>query len=170
LASNLADKENRLADDPAVRDALVKAAEDPDPRTRAAAAVALGVVDGPENRQKLRAMLEDLDPNVRYNAAVRLAHHGDAAAVPVLIEMLDQTETAGVDSEKNEEMRPFKRALITINALRAAAQLAEKNRDADLSELAKSIEKINSSSPQGELGLEATNALRLLSERRAAGR
>jgi HEAT repeat protein len=170
LASNLPDKEKRLADDPALHDALVKAAEGPDPRTRAVAAVALGVVDGPQNLQRLHAMLEDLDPDVRYNAAVRLAQHGDVAAVPVLIEMLDQSETAGVDSEKNEEMRPFKRSLITINALRAAAQLAEKNRDADLSELAKAIEKINSSGAQGELGLEATNALRLLRERPAAGR
>ena len=59
---------------------------------------------------------------------------------------------------------------VSVETIRAAAQLAEKNRDADLSELAKAIEKINSSGAQGELGLEATNALRLLRERPAAGR
>ncbi len=37
---------------------------------------------------------------MRYNAAVRLAQRGDVAAVPVLAEMLDQKETAGVDVEK----------------------------------------------------------------------
>ena len=76
-------------------------------------------------------MLDDTNPDVRYNAAVRLAQQGDAAAVPVLAEMLDQGEDAGVVIEKREEMRPYKRALITVNALRATAQLVEKSPTVD---------------------------------------
>ena len=58
------------------------------------------------------AMLEDSNPDVAYNAAVRLADLGDVSAVPVLAEMLDPDELAGVESEKQQEMRPFKCGLI----------------------------------------------------------
>ena len=168
LAANVAEENHSLAGDAPLAEVLDKAAADSDPRTRAVAAVDLGVVDGPRNLEKLRAMLDDLNPDVRYNAALRLAQHGDPAAVGVLVEMLDQDETAGVQSEKNEEMRPYKRAVITVNALRAAAQLAAKNRDADLSQLTKAVEKLKSSDVRGEMRLEVTNALRELDERAAA--
>lgn len=80
----------------------------------------MGVIGGPFV-ERLHAMLVNAHPDVRYNAAVRLAHHGDAAAVEVLAEMLDQDEQAGVEAEKEKKMQSFKRALITVNALRGGA-------------------------------------------------
>ncbi len=167
LAANLGPGDERLVADENLHDAVLKAAEDPDPRTRAVAAVAMGVIGGEKNLVKLRSMLDDINPDVRYNAATRLAHRGDAAAVPVLEEMLDQSEMAGVEIEKKEELRPFKRALITINAVRAAGQLAEKNPDADLSRLKAAVEKLLAAGVEGEVRIEATSALRLLNARGA---
>ena len=89
----------------------------------------MGVIGGDAVLDKLRFMLEDTHPDVRYNAAARLAHHGDAAAVPVLVEMLDPDEQAGVEVEKQEDMRAFKRSLITINALRATAATGRSKSD-----------------------------------------
>jgi HEAT repeat protein len=135
---------------------------------RTVAAVALGVIGGDENLDKLRAMLDDTNPDVRYNAAVRLAQRGDAAAAPTLVEMLDQQETAGVDIEKNKEMRPFKRALITINALRATGQLSEKNDVADLGPLKNAVEKLLAGDASGEMRIEATSTLRQINARPTA--
>lgn len=175
LAANVEASANELdpttwRDNAALEEALNKASQDSDPRTRAVSAVALGVIGGSENLARLREMLDDLDADVRYNAAVRLAQHGDETAVPVLVEMLDQQETAGVESEKSEEMRPFKRALITINALRAAGQLAEKNPRANIEPLVAAVDKLASADLQGELRLEVTNTSRQLHERAPAAR
>jgi HEAT repeat protein len=164
LAANV-DAIEQLSDNGPLEDAIVKAAEDTDPRMRTVAAVAMGVIGGPKNLERLHAMLEDTNPDVRYNAATRLAHHADAASVPALVEMLDEDETAGVEIEKTEAMRPFKRALITVNALRAAGQLAEKNPDADLGPLKMAVEKLLSGSATGEIRVEATSALRQLNAR-----
>ena len=125
----------------------------------------MGVVGSPELLEKLRYMLDDSNPDVRYNAATRLAHHGDAAAVPLLAEMLDPSETAGVNQEKEEALRPLKRNLIAVNALRAAGQLAEKNRDADLTPLKQAVEKLLAGDVGGEVRIEATNTLRILNSR-----
>ena len=170
LAANFSPDDKQLAaftHNSALQEALLKAASDSDPRTRSAAAVAMGVIGGQKNLEKLLGMLDDAHPDVRYNAATRLAHHGDAAAVPVLIEMLDPDETAGVEAEKEEGMRPQKRAVIVINALRASAQLAERNADADLAPLKTAIEKLLASKPASELRVEATAAQRQLNQRAA---
>ena len=100
LANNLGAGDPHIADNAQLREVLLKAAADSDPRMRSAAAVAMGVVGSPELLEKLRYMLDDSNPDVRYNAATRLAHHGDVAAVPLLAEMLDPSETAGVNQEK----------------------------------------------------------------------
>jgi hypothetical protein len=151
-----------LVDDAALRQALLDCAQDSDARTRAAAAVAMGVIGGPALVDKLHVMAEDTNADVRYNAATRLAHLGDEAAVPVLAEMLDAEDTAGVALEKNESSRPRKRLLITINALRATGQLAEHNPRADLSRLKSAVEKILASAPTPDVQIEATDILRVL--------
>ena len=79
--------------------------------------------------------------------------------------MLDPAEMAGVTIEKQEEMRPFKRALITLNALRAVGQLAEKNSTADLGPLKVAVEKLMASDASGEIRVEATGTLRRLDAR-----
>jgi HEAT repeat protein len=165
LANNLGASDPHIADNAQLREVLLKAAADSDPRTRSAAAVAMGVVGSPELLEKLRYMLDDSNPDVRYNAATRLAHHGDVAAVPMLAEMLDPSETAGVNQEKEEALRPLKRNLIAVNALRAAAQLAEQNRDADLTPLKQAVEKLLAGDVGGEVRIEATNTLRILKAR-----
>lgn len=165
-ASNVTDRA-AFTNNAALQAALVKAAEDSDPRMRTVATVALGVVGGPENIEKLRAMLKDFNIDVRYNAAARLATLGDAASVPILAEMLDQSEKAGVDVEKEPQMRQYKRDLININALRAVGQLAEKNAEADLSPLQAAIETLLASDVAGEMRIEATSAQQKLAARKA---
>jgi hypothetical protein len=167
LAANFPPDDKRFIENSRLKDALFKAASDPDPRTRAAAAVAMGVIGGGPLIEKLHAMLTDAHPDVRYNAAARLAHHGDPASVDVLAEMLDQEERAGVEAEKQESMRDFKRSLITINALRATEQLAEKNPTADLSVLESAIDKVRESGAPPDIRIEATAALRQLRSRGA---
>ena len=165
LASNVGADNPSFASDETLQEAIASAASDSDPRTRTVAAVVLGVLGGEKNIERLHALLEDTNPDVRYNAATRLAHHGDAAAVGVLSEMLDPAETAGVTIEKEEEMRPFKRALLTLNALRAVGQLAEKNSSADLGSLKAAVEKLMAGDATGEIRVEATSALRRLDAR-----
>jgi HEAT repeat protein len=165
LASNVGPDNPKFTEDEKLHEAISNAASDTDPRTRTVAAVVLGVLGGPKNIERLHALLDDTNPDVRYNAATRLAHHGDAAAVGVLSEMLDPAEMAGVTIEKQEEMRPFKRALITLNALRAVGQLAEKNSTADLSPLKVAVEKLLASDASGEIRVEATGTLRRLEAR-----
>jgi hypothetical protein len=165
LAANVATNDKTLSDNPQLSEVLLQAADDADPRTRAAAAVAIGVIGGPPFVDKLHKMVEDSNPDVRYNAATRLAHLGDTAAISVLAEMLDPDEQAGVELESEKDLRTFKRVVITINALRATVQLAENNPDVDLSKLAQSIEKLLSGDVNGEIRLDATGALRQLQAR-----
>ena len=164
LAAGTGD-ETKLAENSELRETLLAASKDDDPRTRSAAAVALGVIGGEPFVERLRAMVEDSNPDVSYNAATRLAHWGDLAAVPVLAEMLDQQETAGVQLEKNVEMQPAKRELITMNGLRATSQLAEANHDADLSKLKTAVEKLLDDGAVGQVRIEATVVLRELKSR-----
>jgi len=168
LASNVGPSKPEFSENPRLEELLLKAGADEDPRTRNVAAVALGVIGTPPMIEKLTFLLEDANPDVRYNAAVRLAQRGDVAAVPVLVEMLDPNEQAGVEAEKVEEMRPFKRALITVNALRAAKQLAAANREADLAAIDSAVQRLLATEPIGEIRVEATDLARELKERSAA--
>ncbi len=167
LAAGTGD-ERKFADNARLRETLLAASSDSDPRTRGAAAVAMGVIGGDVFRERLRGMLDDSNPDVTYNAATRLAHYGELAAVPVLAEMLDQDETAGVKLEKEVALQPAKRALITMNALRATLQLAKANPKADLSPLKLAVEKLLAGGAQGQVDMEATVVLRELDGRPAA--
>ena len=55
--------------------------------------------------------------------------------------------------------------MITLNALRAVGQLAEKNPTADLGPLKAAVEKLLASDASGEIRVEATSALRRLDAR-----
>jgi hypothetical protein len=167
LAANFPPDDKRFIENEKLTEALSNAAADPDHRIRAVAAVAMGVIGGETYIDKLHFMLEDSHPDVRYNAAVRLASRGDLAAVDVLSEMLDQNERAGVEAEQEVKMRDFKRSLITINALRATAQLAETNPTADLGALESAVDKVRESDAPADIRVEATGALRKLRSRGA---
>ncbi len=164
LASNVSDK-TAFNDNAQLRNVLLAAADAGDPGLRGLGAVAMGVIGGSANVEKLQHMLDDLDANVRYNAATRLAALGDAASIRVLAEMLDQTETAGVNSEKDPTLRKYKRDVINVNALRATHQLAEKNSDADLGSLKPLVEKLLEGELPGSIRIEATSTLKALDSR-----
>lgn len=103
-----------------------------------------------------------------YNAATWLASQGDARAAPVLAEMLDPDELAGVNLEQNRALRENKRVAIIANALRAAGRLADKNHDVDLAPLETEIQKLLASSIDGRLKVEAGVVLKQLQAARPA--
>ena len=165
LASNVGP--SRLRSRTELIAALSEAAEDARPPLRSAAAFTLGVFGGPEAETELAALLSDAYPDVRYNAATGLARHGNVKAVDVLLEMLDPNETAGVDVEKQEPARDFKRAVILVNALRAAGQLAAANPSVDLSRLERAIERLARAEVDGAVRVEAADVLDRLRTRGA---
>ncbi len=145
--------------------ALVEAAEDARPPLRSAAAFALGVIGGSEAETKLEALLRDAYPDVRYNAATGLARHGNAAAVDVLLEMLDPNEAAGIEVEKQEAARDFKRAMILANALRATSQLASANPTADVSRLTEAVDRLTRPDVEEPVRVKAIDVLNELKGR-----
>ena len=147
---------------PQVEQVLLEASHDADPRVRGTAALTAGVVGGEQLNARLVAMLGDSNPDVRYNAAIRLAAGGDSRATEVLAEMLDPDESAGVDLEKIEELRPYKRALIITNALAAAEQLLAKNHAADLSSLRRQLERLLASNSDKAQRVQAAELLEKL--------
>lgn len=118
------------------------ATRDEDPVVRSTAIFLLGAVGGRGAAPRLRALLRDPYPNVRYNAATTLARRGDAAAIDVLVQMLDPEETAGMESEPEAAFRSEKRRLILENALRAVDVLAERNPGADYTVLTPVLAKL----------------------------
>jgi HEAT repeat protein len=86
-----------LADPAAVPD-LVRLAAHEDPGIRKAAAHALGAFAAPEAETALRAALGDVVDDVRWNAALALGRRGDAAATPVLLQMLDRAAVERVQA------------------------------------------------------------------------
>ncbi len=151
-----------------VTEKLLTAAGDSDPRVRSVAAYALGVIGGEPFHERLESLLADGNPDVRYNAATWLASQGDARAAPVLAEMLDPDELAGVNLEQNRALRENKRVAIIANALRAAGRLADKNHDVDLAPLETEIQKLLASSIDGRLKVEAGVVLKQLQAARPA--
>ena len=73
------------------------AAQDQDAIVRHIAAYALGNISGPESISQLKVMLGDSDRQARANAAMGLARNGDAAALPVLLELLQSLTMPAAD-------------------------------------------------------------------------
>jgi HEAT repeat protein len=76
---------------------LAKLAASEDRGLRKAAVHALGSLPSPEARTVLEGALADAVDDVRWNAALSLARQGDAAAVPVLAEMMDRSRLSAVE-------------------------------------------------------------------------
>lgn len=145
---------------------ILAASRDERPLLRSTAAFALGAADLPEGNERLRRMLVDRYPDVRYNAATMLARRGDASAVEVLAEMLDERQVSALANEEQADSRNYKRDLIVVNALRATKDLAEKAPDADLTPLAKAIERLNDPELPSGIRVEAKDVLIELNKRR----
>jgi hypothetical protein len=149
---------------------LIEAAGDDSHVIRERAAYGLGVLGGSEATRALERLVVDGYPDVRFNAATALARSGNPAALPVLEEMLDPSETAGVKAEEQLGARAAKQALMLINALRAAALLAEHDPQPDLGNLRASVQRVVELAKAGKLPadvaikieIEATKVLRAL--------
>jgi HEAT repeat protein len=92
--------------DPKAVPALLSLARSEDPGIRKAVVHSLGAMPSPETRAALEQALGDAVADVRWNAAIALAREGDAAARPVLMQMLDRDQLSratGVTPEQVEE-------------------------------------------------------------------
>ncbi len=151
---------------------LVAASTDDSHVIRERAAYGLGVLGGSEANAALERLVIDGYPDVRFNAATALARSGNLAALPVLEEMLDPEETAGLKVEEQASARGAKQALILINGLKAAALMAEHAPTADLGKLRESVERVAKFGETGKLPpematkieIEATKALRAFAQ------
>lgn len=139
--------------------ALLTASRDEDPLVRESAAYTLGVIGENEMLERLHSLVDDANPNVRYNAATGLARHGDAAAIPMLLEMIDPNEDAGVKIEE-EQSQDYKQALIQFNGIRGIATLLDKNSHVDRKQFLAPIEQLLQSKPPNSVASEAKNLLR----------
>lgn len=173
LSSNL-DGEPLRDRSAAVAPILIVASEDDDYQVAERAAYALSLIGGSEAISRLEAIVTGVSyPNVRYNAATGLARVGNAKAIPVLLEMLDPAETAGLVIERNEELKEVeiesakrhKQLMLLLNGLRATRQLAEKNQSADLSELRQAVQQLIEFTTEKQIRLEATDVLKALDAR-----
>jgi HEAT repeat protein len=121
---------------------LLRLSQDEKPQIRSDAAFALGQLGTPAAIERLEVMVDDSDADTRYNAAVALAHRGNAKSVETLAEMLDPEETSGLQKEKDDTGRKFKRQVIVGNALKAAEELGRTNADDDLAALIASLNRL----------------------------
>ena len=99
---------------------LLALARSEDAGFRKAAVHALGNFAAPAAREAVAAALEDAAVDVRWNAAVALARHGDPRGVPVLLQMMDRAQLAGIP-----ELSPDQRDEAMMEAVRASAVLRD---------------------------------------------
>jgi hypothetical protein len=102
---------------------------------RSTAAYTLGIVGGQEALDRLASLLGDAHPNTRFNATTALCRHGDARALPVLLEMLDPGKELSGPGEEGESSEQSKRYLVVKNGISAAVQLAQRNTSAELDDV-----------------------------------
>ena len=148
---------------------MEKLAKDDNPLIRYVTAYALGVLGGEENILRLEAMALDANADVRYNAATGLSRAGNEKAIPLLVEMLDPEQTAGLETEKDKQMQESKQALIMVNALRAAKLLQDKNPEADMTPVTKAITKLLASDVHRQILVQSQEALKELQNVGKAG-
>lgn len=109
---------------------------------RSTAAFVLGVIGGEPALERLVILLDDPATNARYNAATGLCRHGDARAIPVLLEMLDPENQESAASEEHESGRAWKRLQVIDTGIRSAAQLAEHNSTDDVEPVRSALQEI----------------------------
>ena len=117
---------------------------EPEGSVRYRAAFALGIFGGDAAEKQLVAMTDVFrEPNIdaRFNAATGLARMGNPAAVPVLIDMLDPEQRAGLVNEA-ESAKEYKRSLIQVNGLRAVEQLLDSKADFDLAQIRAAVQQL----------------------------
>ncbi len=157
---------------PEVLKALIEASRDENPEVRAMAAFALRALGGADAKERLTEMLRHNHPDTRYDAATNLAFLGDPAAIDVLLEMLDapviRIKTEGKSPEAQAQETEMMRGVIQLNALRAAAELARHNPQADLSKIQTAATDLLSRKPPEPIRLQALELTRLLEKRQTS--
>ena len=144
LASTMQEKDpNWAAEQTELQSVLHDLSADDSERVRSEVAFAAGVFEGDASKESLTRLIDDPYPDARYNAAIALASDGDPAALPVLVEMLDPDETAGVELESDISARPLKRHDLIANAANAVVALSESNPNADFSAAIEQLERIS---------------------------
>lgn len=113
-------------------------------RIASTATFTLGVVGGPAATQRLTELLADRRPDVRYNAATGLARHGELAALPVLLEMLDADNFLSLDRPSDAGPPERYRELVTRNAVQAVTRLAPVVPPEDRSVLSEALARLHS--------------------------
>jgi hypothetical protein len=132
-------------------------------RLRASVAFALGVLGSGPALAQLQRMLDDSSPNVRYNAATGLARHGHAAALPVVLEMLNPDNPDAVVGESSLPGRTWKQEAVLVNGLRATQQWAQQNPQADREPLIAAIQTLLHADLTASVRTLARQALRAIS-------
>lgn len=150
-------------EDPEVIEDLIETSRDTEPVIRKLSAFAMGKLGEPRFETRLQEMLADGNVDVRYNAALGLARNGQAAAMPVLVAMLDPENQEAVRSE-DPGRRARKASEVMQSALAAAKSLVTLNRESDLSDLRGPLVTL-SEHPSPAVHLKATNVLRELDRR-----
>ncbi len=166
LAENVPDQEMLANED--LLPLLLNASQSSDHKIALRAAMALAAVGNSEAIARLEQMVgEPQHVDVHYNVATGLARNGSVAAVDLLVEMLDPDETRGIEGE-DQQSAPFKRAVIMLNALRAARMLAEANPDADLQPLVEATRLLRAAEMPAQIQMEAAATLRVLEDDRSS--
>lgn len=122
---------------------------------RSRAAYALGLIGQKQGLERLAVMVQDRSSNARNNAAFGLARHGDARALPGILEMLDPTNEAamlhedtniGLNKALSEPEsalnKDWKRSQVLQNGLNTAKLLITRNQADDLSKLRTPVEEL----------------------------
>jgi hypothetical protein len=135
--------------DPKLEPTLFKLSEDESPLVRSETAYVLGRLGTPTALAQLELMLVDPHADTRYNAANALAHHGNAAAIDTLAEMLDPTEMSSVREEPSEPAQFYKRSLIVTNALEAVEDLHKQKPAANFGPVIEVLEQVISTDDAG---------------------
>ena len=133
--------------DPAAVPELVKLARSEDPGIRKAVAHALGSLRSAEADAALRSALGDSTEDVRWNAAVALAHRADAAATPVLLQMMDRAHLASVAGLTPEQAEDA-----VLQAVAASVKLPDP-------ELQAALARLRDSDPSLKVRAEAREAI-----------
>lgn len=166
LMPNLDAKQLQANDE--LREVLLAASQENDAVVRYHAAYDLGVLGGEPARNRLRTLVDDADVDVRMNAATGLARHGDAACVPVLINMLDPADAAVPQATREAWIKEGKTFAVRRNALEATLHLSRQNTTGDLVPLAAAVDKLIQSEPQADIRAKAEEARQALVKRKSA--
>jgi hypothetical protein len=153
------------------------AAQEQQPLLRSLAAYALGNISGPESIELLQVMLLDGDAATRANVVMSLARNGVAAAVPELLNILnDSQQPFSADGQKFADETARRRAeveyeaqrpVLARNGLRAALDLWQRAAAAQQDELLQTVLSVaDCSSLPADVRLQAQELHTLLSKQR----